>query len=370
MTEQLEQQQSFPAPTCKLFKLSGGRTLAYNIFFDDDGDDESSSTSTNLHPVLYIHGTPSSGLEGSFCASQVNKAGGRLYAVDRPGFGYSDPFPMELMGNDVDPDSRLEYICESMWALIDHLKWTTFSIIGVSGGGLYTLGMLDSYLRRHQQLQEGQHLAKLEAISIVAGVYGPCGPEGMMKSNQSLVKAVDGNRTWILGTMLAIPTIMTKILPESIMLKLFPTSEMPKPDQDTMADPMVARQFYAVICHALRQGPSWAAPLDVSLCFAAKHERLEESLKSFFRNSSCDAKSSDDSSDFLPRISIFHGKQDANVPVSHGIYVHEQLLQKHSKLHLYDDHGHVSIIGSVGDDFARAAIPTTVTTKTDSLSTS
>lgn len=367
-----DQQQSFPTPARKILKLSGGQTLAYYVFFEDESSSCNNNNNNNsdddLHPVLYIHGTPSSALQGSFCATQVHQAGGKLYAIDRPGFGYSDPFPKELTDNNVDADCRLEYICESMWELINHLEWSKFSIIGISGGGIYTLGFLDSYLRRRQGQQ--QQVAKLEAISIVAGVYAPAGSEGMVASNQGISKAVDGNRTWMLWTMLAMPSIMTKILPQSIKIRLFSTatSEMPQADQDAMADPVVLEQFCTVVTHAMRQGPSWAAPLDIILCFSTKpNQRLEESLKSYF--SSSGAISRGDLP--LPHISIFHGKEDGNVPVSHGIYVHEQLLAKHSKLHLYDGHGHTSIIvGSIRDDFVRAVIPATPTPKNNNTSPS
>ena len=308
--------------------------------------------------MLYIHGTPSSAMEASLCAAQVRNAGGKLYAFDRPGFGYSDPYTNDIMNSTKDePEERalqrrLEYVCNCVWELIVHLNWSKFSIIGVSGGGFITLGVLQSYLNRKQHVTT---MAKLEAVAIIAGIYGPVGSDGMMKNNQDICKAVNGKNTWKLFTIFGISSIMSKILPRSALQRLFKAqmSQMPQSDQEALSDPIILDQFCDIMTHAMRQGPSWAAPLDISLCMSSKPILNEESLKSYYVSSN-----DNNNDDHVPFVSIFHGKKDMNVPVTHGMYVHEEIFQKKSKLFCYEEDGHASIlcVGNVRDEVAKAVL--------------
>lgn len=60
-------------------RLSDGRRLSYTIYGDPNG-----------WPVLYFHGIPTSRIEARFFAPAAHRAGCRLIAIDRPGFGSSD----------------------------------------------------------------------------------------------------------------------------------------------------------------------------------------------------------------------------------------------------------------------------------------
>jgi pimeloyl-ACP methyl ester carboxylesterase len=71
--------------------------------------------------VLYCHGWPSSRLE----AGMVPALPARLLAVDRPGYGNSDP----------DHAGTLRSRAADLRALADHLGLDRFAVIGVSGGG-------------------------------------------------------------------------------------------------------------------------------------------------------------------------------------------------------------------------------------------
>merc|ERR1719222_114937 len=80
--------------------LKDGRTLAYHTF---PATSETKQDDDDLHPVLYFHGYPGCGLEaGIACAPSVAKAGGRIYAIDRPGMGkISSPYGA-IMANSKD----------------------------------------------------------------------------------------------------------------------------------------------------------------------------------------------------------------------------------------------------------------------------
>lgn len=93
-------------------KLGGGRTLSFRRHGEAGGA-----------PVFYFHGFPGSRLEAGF----VDVRGLQLIAVDRPGYGRSDP----LRGR------RLADWPADIAALADHLGFERFSVLGVSGGAPY-----------------------------------------------------------------------------------------------------------------------------------------------------------------------------------------------------------------------------------------
>lgn len=97
--------------------VAEGRTLAY----DDVGDP--------VGPVVvYLHGTPDSRL-GRPADDGATAAGVRLLAVDRPGFGDSDP----------DPGAGLAALGADLGALLDALGVTRAILVGWSAGGLAAL---------------------------------------------------------------------------------------------------------------------------------------------------------------------------------------------------------------------------------------
>jgi pimeloyl-ACP methyl ester carboxylesterase len=98
--------------------LPGGRVLAFEDVGDPDGA-----------PVVYLHGTPDSRL-GRPPDEASAAAGVRLLAVDRPGFGDSDPHP----------GGSLASLGEDLGALLDETGIERAILLGWSGGGLAALG--------------------------------------------------------------------------------------------------------------------------------------------------------------------------------------------------------------------------------------
>lgn len=97
--------------------LSDGRQLGYAEFGAPDG-----------YPIFLLHGTPGSRLwflEDDLVADEL---GLRLIATDRPGYGLSDPKPGR---------SILDYPTD-IAELADSLKIEHFSVIGTSGGSVYS----------------------------------------------------------------------------------------------------------------------------------------------------------------------------------------------------------------------------------------
>ncbi|KAA6186216.1 alpha/beta hydrolase [Thiohalocapsa marina] len=111
---------STDAPTQQLrfLTLADGRRLAFSEFGAPDGQ-----------AVLYCHGFPSSRHEARLLHDQALRAGARIIAADRPGYGRSDPQPGRCILDWADDLTRLA----------DHLQLDRFALLGVSGGGPYAL---------------------------------------------------------------------------------------------------------------------------------------------------------------------------------------------------------------------------------------
>ncbi len=97
-------------------ELPGGRRLGYAEYGREDGA-----------PVLYFHGIPGSRLSGLLAGVLAAPRGGRVIAVDRPGYGISDFAPRR----------RIAQWPADVAALADALGLDRFAVLGYSGGGPY-----------------------------------------------------------------------------------------------------------------------------------------------------------------------------------------------------------------------------------------
>src|SRR5262249_23573928 len=97
--------------------LSDGRRLGYAEHGDPHGE-----------AVLWFPGTPGSRFTTLDTVS-ARRAGARLVAIERPGFGLSDP----------KPDRTLLGFAEDVRELANALAIERFAIAGVSGGAPYVL---------------------------------------------------------------------------------------------------------------------------------------------------------------------------------------------------------------------------------------
>jgi pimeloyl-ACP methyl ester carboxylesterase len=107
-----------PLPPPRSFALPDGRSLAYDEVGADCGP-----------VVVYLHGTPDSRLARHPDDGVATALGVRLLAVDRPGFGRSDP----------DPAGSLTALGRDLRLLLDHLGIERAGLLGWSAGGLAAL---------------------------------------------------------------------------------------------------------------------------------------------------------------------------------------------------------------------------------------
>ncbi len=107
-----------PEPPHSVVRLSDGRTLSWTEYGDPNGE-----------PLFFHHGIPSSRVAAGVMDPGAARAGVRLIAPERPGFGYSDPLPERTI-LDWPADLR---------QLADYLEFEKFSVAGISAGLPYTL---------------------------------------------------------------------------------------------------------------------------------------------------------------------------------------------------------------------------------------
>ncbi|EXL75514.1 hypothetical protein FOPG_09530 [Fusarium oxysporum f. sp. conglutinans race 2 54008] len=141
----------------QVIDLPDGRRLGYHEFGDPTGT-----------PVIYIHGTPDSGVTLSgFEDPLAKRLGVRWIAPDRPGIGNSTFYPHRRV---------LDYPAD-LRTLIQHLELPNYRIIGTSGGTGYTLACAQALPRE-----------ELLTVSICAGV-GPweAGQAGQSELIQKLI---------------------------------------------------------------------------------------------------------------------------------------------------------------------------------------
>ena len=125
-------------------ELADGRRLA----FDDVGDPDG-------RPVVYLHGCPDSRLTRHPDDSIAARAGVRLVAVDRPGYGSSDP----------PADWTLDSVARDVAALVDHLRIERSALLGWSSGGPVALACAAAFPQT------------FDVVGVAAGTV-PTAPDG------------------------------------------------------------------------------------------------------------------------------------------------------------------------------------------------
>ena len=138
-----------PTQENQFFRLPDGRRLGYAGYGAPEGS-----------PVLFFHGAPGSRHIHADMVRVAAQCGVRLIAVERPGYGLSDPQPGRTM---------LDWP-EDIAALMDALGIAQFAIIGFSGGSPYALACAYRLPGQVTKIALVGTLAPLDVPGVTAGI--------------------------------------------------------------------------------------------------------------------------------------------------------------------------------------------------------
>ena len=405
--------------------LKDGRILAYHTFpeVEDNEDDDctttattTTTTTTKRHPVLYFHGFPGCGTEAGFvCARSVAGAGGRIYAIDRPGMGKTSS-PYTSRHNDEHGDehgdggtgnkgsntttttttttsTNLETFVESVWELVEDRCWEEFSIIGVSGGGPYALAVLASYLQRRNQSQTSPVTARLRNVCLVGAVCMSAGSDGIKTGLESMLRLIESSPTsrWshlqLRASAVATGVIFNSVVPmlplawitaAATSTALGRNKDLPAADREWLSDAENNTGPYLSAIRSMAAQGGYPGVYDDEMIVLGSDHSHEEVIRRHYSNDATtpNSTSSNDNNNnnnndentntititddpllLLPAVGIFQGALDVNVPLSHALFLHKSVFHEHERSELvrYDDLGHVSMVAGRSEEYAAFA---------------
>ncbi|MEZ4601764.1 MAG: alpha/beta hydrolase [Syntrophotaleaceae bacterium] len=266
-------------------RLPDGRRLGYAEFGVLDGQ-----------PVIYMHGLPASRLEARIADRAARKVGIRIISPDRPGMGLSD----------FQTGRTLSAWSEDVGHLADSLYLERFSLLGVSGGGPYALACASSMSRR------------LRAVGLV-GALGPMAVPHLGRSMKPPARfSFHLARNFPRLSRLLYGELIGRLLrqwPDLVTLLLQPAEA----DRPVLADPDVSVILTNSIKEALRQGGQGPVR-DLQL--------LGEEWDFDLNRIDCP-------------VHLWHGEQDATVPIVMGRYLAHVIPGCQSRF--YKKEGHFSL---------------------------
>ena len=253
------------------FSLASGRRIAWTEYGACDGT-----------PVLYCHGFPASGVEAAFSDSAARERGVRIVAPDRPGYGESDPLPGR---------SLLDWVSDAT-ALLDHLGISQAPVIGVSGGGPYSLACA----ARHPQ-----RFPRVATFGALGPLAAPASEAEMTAFNRGCIRLARG-RYWRLQALLFHLTAGLIRLSPSNIFRLIAAGESAA-DRELFRDRALRAIWTESMRRSVLQGAN-AAIEELRLYVADWGFRLRE---------------------VGVEVQLWHGLDDAVVPASHCAHIGARL---------------------------------------------
>ena len=249
-------------------------------------------------PVFYFHGSGSSRLEHPLDETILTQLNIRFISVDRPGNGLSG----------FQAGRRLIDWPKDVIQLADSLELERFYVAGHSAGGPHALACA-------HQLPE--RVITGVVISSVAPMHRALAYQGMPFLNQLLARSARHVPILVYLTRWAMRRM---ILGDSEKASRALMSSIPESDKSVLYDPKNAARFFNTVREGFRVGSRGVAQDDVLINQSWGFDLTE----------------------IRPRIDIWHGDADVNVPVSAAQYLHAQL--PHTRVNILPGAGHFFLL--------------------------
>jgi pimeloyl-ACP methyl ester carboxylesterase len=267
-------------------KLTDNRTLGFADYGTENG-----------YPILYCHGSQSSRLEVHYDLSFATENNLRIITIDRPGHGLSD----------FNPSGTILSFAQDVKQLVNHLNIDKFSVVGMSAGSPFALGIAYSFPQN------------IDNTSIISG-FAPYTKE----SKQFLTKDVKA----MLGLAKTFPFILKLMLKfQARQLKSNPKKAlkgflkiMSAPDQEELKKEAVMNIIEIMFAEAFRNGSEGVA------------YEISKLLVRDWRFNLSEIK--------VP-VTFWQGKKDNNVPFQWAKLMQNEI--PNAKLNTFSDEGHLII---------------------------
>lgn len=269
-----------PKQAIQSIDLSDGRKLGFAEYGLPDG-----------HPVLFFHGMPGSSRLHADMTDVAVRSDVRLVAVDRPGYGLSDPHA----------GRTLLIWADDVAELTMALGISKFAIIGFSGGSPYALACA---------YKHPAHLSKVALVGPFAPLETPGITESLSPATSGLYALAQSNPDELRNTL-------TAIAPSPTALLAAMSATLPEWDKDQVNKRTA--EFEAEYTQTLRGGT--------------------EGIASDFVLVAGNWGFSPD--DIHTETHLWSGTLDQNTPPAMTHYLATQLPNCHT--HLLPDEGHLSL---------------------------
>ena len=258
-------------------------------------------------PLVFHHGTPGSGVPWPLVSDICRERGVALVLYTRAGYGTSTRRAERAVAD----------VAEDVADLLDHLGQDTFVTLGWSGGGPHSLACAHGLPDRCLAAATGAGVAPFRndgGLDFLAGM----GPENHVEFG---------------AAQTGLHELVPYLEKEAAALRATTPGELAdalgglvsEVDKAYATGPAAAR-MHAAFTHGLSHGIwGWA---DDDIAFT-RHWGFEL-----------------DELGKVP-VSVWQGRQDLMVPFSHGLYLADRIPG--ASRHLYDDEGHLSLNGRIGD---------------------
>ncbi len=277
-----------PDTTPRLLRLADGRDLAFSEYGDPSG-----------YPVIYCHGFPSSRREASVIHRAAQHTQVRIIAPDRPGFGASD----------YKANRKITDWPADVADLADHLQLGSFALLGVSGGAPFALATAASIPER---------LSGCTLVCPLGPVYKP-EVLSQMRLPVRLNFEAAIHTPWFLRPLYGgLTSSLLFHWPQFVEGLVRDVVSTPA-DRQALADPEVSAIFSETVRDAMKN-----------------HARgAQQDLDLFVRPWGFDC------GEIKAPITVWHGEQDAMVPVAHGHWYAREL--PHCQGRFLPEEGHYSL---------------------------